>query len=102
MADLMNKVLSRAGHQVVLVFDGQQAIDQIVRQEFDVVVTDHYMPNVSGLELVAKLRSIDYRGKIVLHTSRLTAEEEAEYRALGIDAVLTKPGGILKLPALIR
>jgi len=102
MAELLAKVLRRAGHVVVCVADGQEAILALGGASFDVVVTDHHMPRVTGLELVAHLRQRAFAGQVVIHTSRLTPEEESAYRALGIDAIVMKPGGILKLPELLR
>ncbi len=102
MSELVEKVLTRAGHHVVCVEDGQRAIERLAHEAFDVLVTDHHMPNVSGLELVTQARQLGFTGKIVLHTSRLTPAEEEAYRALHVDAILMKPGGILKLPAIVQ
>jgi len=102
MAQLVKKVLTRAGHQVVCVVDGRQALECATHERFDVVITDHHMPNLTGLELVTKLRAMGFCGKIVLHTSRLTPGEDAAYRELNVDAILMKPGGILQLPGLVK
>jgi len=101
MAELVMKILSQAGHAIVCVPDGQQALQLFENGRFDVVITDHQMPNVSGLELVAWLRSKSFAGKIVVHTSRINPAEEAAYRAHGVSAILMKPGGILKLPQVV-
>jgi two-component system chemotaxis response regulator CheY len=102
MADLVEKILTKAGHTVVSVIDGQQALELAGAEHFDVLVTDHNMPILNGLELVTALRHRGFTGKIVVHTSRLTPVEEAEYRALRIDGLLMKPAGILQLPKLVQ
>ena len=102
MSQLVEKVLTRAGHQVVCVIDGEQALECASHSTFDVVITDHHMPKLTGLELVTQLRAQGFQGKIVLHTSRLTPGEDAAYRKLNVDAILMKPGGILQLPALVK
>ena len=102
MAELLAKVLSRAGHHVVCVADGHEAKIAFGKSHFDVVITDHHMPRVNGLELVAHLRAEAFAGKVVVHTSRLTPDEETAYRSFAIDAIVMKPGGILKLPELLR
>jgi CheY-like chemotaxis protein len=101
MAELMTKVLRQAGHSVVCVPDGRQALQLCDADRFDVVVTDHQMPNVSGLELVAQLRAKSFGGKIVVHTSRINPIEEAAYRAHAVTEILMKPGGILKLAQVV-
>ncbi len=100
MAALLEKVLTKAGHQVVCVADGDEALDRFEHGTFDVVITDHHMPNISGLELVMRLRALGFNGKVLLHTSRLTAADDAAYRALEVE-VLMKPGSILKLAEIV-
>jgi len=101
MAELVQKVLSQAGHIVVCVPDGRRAVDIFESGRFDVVVTDHQMPELNGLELVEWLRAHSFEGKIVVHTSRINPAEEAAYRSHGVSAILMKPGGILKLPEAV-
>ena len=55
LRQLLEVVLGRDGHKVESVPDGNLALD-LLRSDptaFDVVITDHHMPTVSGLELVA-------------------------------------------------
>src|SRR5262245_24697345 len=71
LRQLLEVVLGRDGHKVESVHDGHLALD-IVRADpkaFDVIIADHHMPTVSGLELVAKLRALDYPGKIIVFSS---------------------------------
>lgn len=102
MAELIQKVLTRAGHHVVCVGDGEQALDHAGREHFDIVITDHHMPDASGLDLVTRLRQNGFGGQILLHTSRITAMEQAAYRSLAVETILWKPAGILRLPAMIK
>ena len=44
--------LSGQGHEVVTAADGQQALELLDRELFDVVVTDIKMPKIDGLELL--------------------------------------------------
>jgi CheY-like chemotaxis protein len=101
MAALAEKILRKAGYQVVCVLDGREALDRLTHDTFDVVITDHHMPDIAGLELVTRLKELGFSGRVVVHTSRLTAVEEAEYRKLGVDSFLMKPGGILRLTAIV-
>jgi DNA-binding NtrC family response regulator len=49
-------VLEQAGFMVVLADDGLRALSKIQQRRFDAVVTDFHMPNLNGLELVARSR----------------------------------------------
>ena len=64
---------------------------------FDVLITDHQMPGLNGLELVELLRQVNYRGRIVVHSGAVTAEETANYRALGVDAMVVKNASATEL-----
>ena len=63
LRQLLEVVLGRDGHKVESVPDGNLALDLLKDNPaaYDVVITDHHMPTVSGLELVARLRAGDWR-----------------------------------------
>lgn len=104
IALLVQRLLERAGHHVECVSDGRQAWERIAAEpdRFDVVVTDHQMPHLSGLELAAKLRAIGFAGKIIIQSCRLSLTEENAYRALAVDDILCKPGDVLRLAELMH
>lgn len=52
----VRRVLEREGHTVFEATDGAKAMLLVDQQRFDVVLTDIYMPNVDGLELLRHLR----------------------------------------------
>lgn len=93
LRQLLEVVLSRDGHTVESVSDGNLALD-LVRADpsaFDVVITDHHMPTVSGLELVARLRAMSYPGRIIVFSSELSEEVDNGYRSHKVDFILPKP-----------
>jgi two-component system, chemotaxis family, chemotaxis protein CheY len=83
---------SRDGHGIECVADGALALQRIIADAgFDLVITDHHMPNMNGLELVGRLRDIGYPGRIIVFSSELSAEVAAEYVTLQVDRVVYKP-----------
>jgi len=68
---------------------------------FDVVITDHHMETMNGLELVMRLREIHYPGLIAVVSSELNADVEDEYRNLGVEKILYKPVELTALRALV-
>jgi CheY-like chemotaxis protein len=94
MRDVICQVLSFAGFHCETVIDGEAALERIMEEsakEVDVLITDHDMPRLSGLNLVKELRKRGFNQKIVVHSPWLRAEELAAYEALRVDAILTKP-----------
>lgn len=47
-SEFIVKILSRMGHQVTAVENGQQALDQLARQQFDCILMDIQMPVLGG------------------------------------------------------
>lgn len=93
LRQLLEIVLGRDGHVVDSVADGHLALDEVKKNPalYDVVITDHHMPTISGLELVTKLREIGFPGKIIVFSSELSATVDAAYRAQRVDHILPKP-----------
>ena len=104
ICELLKKVLSDAGHDVECVFDGQAAWERLSANPlaFDVLITDHQMPRLSGLGLVQKLRQTSFAGRIVVESGNLTPEIEAAFLALHVDRIVhktTRPEFITELIA---
>jgi two-component system chemotaxis response regulator CheY len=92
LRDVMRLSLSRDGHGIECVADGQLGLNRVTEDPtFDLVITDHHMPNLNGLEFVRGLRALDYRGRVMVFSSELSAAVAADYRTLGVDRILYKP-----------
>lgn len=93
--------LTPEGHSIECVPDGRVAWERLIvdHATFDLVITDHHMPEMDGLELVKRLRTLPYRGKIIVFSSALSPTVANAYYALKVDLVLAKP---VSLPLLRR
>jgi two-component system, chemotaxis family, chemotaxis protein CheY len=96
--------LKADGHKVEIVSDGGEALSELTRKSgaFDVLITDHSMPRMNGVELVKRLRDTSFRGKILVLSAHLSAENVAAYVALGVDMMIPKPFDVHLLRAAIR
>lgn len=92
LGDMVLCLFSRAGYWVEHVENGLDAWEKISADisNFDVVLTDHQMPGLTGLELVELLRQANFPGRIVVHTSALSSAESDRYRALGVAEIVIK------------
>lgn len=96
MAELRNLlciVLSREGHTVETVADGSLALEKITATpgSYDLLITDHHMANMNGLELMTRVRQLPYRGKTLIFSSELSEDVHRAYAHLAVDRVLSKP-----------
>jgi CheY-like chemotaxis protein len=59
-------VLKEAGFEVQIASGGHEALDLFSSDRFDVVVTDYRMPEMDGIELIARLRALEANARIIL------------------------------------
>lgn len=87
---LGRKILKDLGMKVELAKDGKQACDMLAAG-FDIIMTDYYMPNMTGKELAIQARDSGFNGPIIVLTAANLADEEAVLLDAGADEVLVKP-----------
>ena len=100
--DLMAEALAFLGFDVAVATDGAQALRNAEMSEFDVVMTDHRMPVLGGLDLVRGLRARGFRGRIYVASGVLSGAERATYEALAVDGIALKPLALSELNGLLR
>lgn len=90
---VLQMLLERQGYQVTCVDDGHPAHELIAANPdaYDLIITDHEMPIMTGLELVTCLRCLAYHGKVLVYSSSLDSSTAAAYRQLGVDGLMDKP-----------
>ena len=88
------KILERAGHEVHLVENGEEALEALDRDNFDVVLMDMHMPVMSGIEATKLYRYASIgrpRLPIVGLTADATLSARQKGEEAGMDACLAKP-----------
>jgi two-component system chemotaxis response regulator CheY len=99
LRDVARISFSREGHGIECFADGAQAFARILTDPmFDLVITDHHMPNMNGLEFVKKLREVGFPGKVMVFSSELSETVARHYREQKIDRILYKP----VFPSILR
>jgi DNA-binding NtrC family response regulator len=84
--------LEAQGHEVVTAADGEEALEKLASQHFDVVVTDLKMPRVDGLELLKRIKRDHANGtEVIIMTAYGSIPVAVEATKLGAYDVLTKP-----------
>ena len=87
----INRVLSPKGFAVISASGGQEALDRIAREDYDVVYTDIKMPGMSGLEVAKRIKASRPWLPVVIITGYGTADNELEARDIGTAGFLRKP-----------
>ncbi len=91
--EIASAVLNRYGYQVVVAEDGPSALALFAASpdKFKVVLTDMVMPFLDGMTLVRTLRKMQPGIKAIISTGREEDCRPEEFKALGIQAYLSKP-----------
>ncbi len=90
-ADAMARALKQAGHTTQSVYGGQQAIDAMSEEPFDVVLTDLKMEPVDGMEVLRHARTLTPPPHMFVFTAYGDMETAVEAMRLGAKDFLTKP-----------
>jgi CheY-like chemotaxis protein len=93
--------LSRAGYAVTAVADGQQAWEALQVGAYDLLTTDQQMPNLTGAELISRLRLADINLPVIVAASDLEPFSESQCSRLKIAALLQKPFGLDELRRVV-
>jgi signal transduction histidine kinase/ActR/RegA family two-component response regulator len=101
---LAKAVLPRHGIEVHSETDSRQAWDTLraAPERFDVLITDHLMPGMTGMELVQQVRQLRPDLPIILCTGYAEAVSPEQARALGVSERLLKPVDFGQIATLIR
>ena len=92
---LVQRLLVKRGHSVVVASTGLEALDLLQRENVDVVLMDIQMPEMDGLEATKAIRSRESDGRPRMPVIALTAHamkgDREKCLAAGMDAHLSKP-----------
>lgn len=103
---IVEKFIGRAGHQVIAVEDGLQAVKAFKEEQPDLVVLDVMMPNMDGFEAATRIRLICEKNETWIPIIFLTAMNHDDDLAKGIecggDDYLTKPISRIVLNAKLK
>jgi two-component system sensor histidine kinase RpfC len=91
---VVQKILQRVGHDVSVVDVGEEALDKLLHEEFDLAILDMQMPDMGGIDVIKRfqLRSGDeLRIPFIMLTANATVDAREVCQQLGVSAFLTKP-----------
>lgn len=92
-AALVNAFFKRGGWATRMVGDGANALAELAREAYDLVLLDISMPGMSGIDVCREIRQrAEWAGlRVVAYTAHALAEEPAALREAGFADILTKP-----------
>ncbi|WP_214821284.1 MULTISPECIES: response regulator transcription factor [unclassified Exiguobacterium] len=102
IARLLELELKHAGYEVVVATDGRSGLERAVADDIDLVLLDIMLPQMSGLEVVRRLKEERPLLPVLMVTARGDRYDKVSGLDLGADDYITKPFEIEEVLARIR
>ena len=106
LRQLFSHVLNRHGYTVVGVSNGQEALDALDADFYDMIISDIMMPVMDGYELVRQLRSVGNTTPVLMITAKDAFDDMRLGFQSGVDDYMVKPINVnemvLRVQALLR
>lgn len=90
------------GYEIFSAESGEKALEIFKNNHIDIIITDYYMPNMAGDELIKRIRRINSRVKIIVLSGQKNEEYIKRALDLGADDYVTKPFSPVELDLRIR
>lgn len=100
--DLLTLELGIEGYRVTTACDGQEALELIRRERFQVIISDINMPRVGGLELLRAVKGLDPDVEVIISTGYGTVEAAVKAMKEGAYDFIQKPFHIEEMLALVE
>lgn len=101
LARHVSRALTSAGHDAVVVHDGEVALREAQRVPFDLLVLDVMLPGIDGFEVLRRLRKDHCESRVIILTARGELDDRVNGLALGADDYLAKPFAMQELLARV-
>ena len=102
LAQHISRALTEAGHQPVMVHDGEIALGKAELKRYDLLVLDVMLPGMDGFEVLRQLRASKIDTRVLILTARGEISDRVTGLGLGADDYLAKPFAMQELVARVN
>jgi two-component system OmpR family response regulator/two-component system copper resistance phosphate regulon response regulator CusR len=102
LARQIASALTEAGHDPIVVHDGEKALNKTKAAPFDLIVLDIILPGMDGFEVLRHLRAQRLASRVLMLTARGEVKDRVTGLRLGADDYLPKPFAMGELVARVN
>jgi DNA-binding response OmpR family regulator len=102
LARRIASTLTEAGHDPIVVHDGEKGLDKTKATPFDLIVLDIILPGMDGFEVLRHLRAQHLVSRVLMLTARGEVKDRVTGLQLGADDYLPKPFAMGELVARVN
>ena len=102
LCDTIAKSLHHAGYEVDCCYDGAEALERLLIEQYDLIVLDLHLPGMDGMEVLERLRRTDAETKVLILSARSQVADKVAGLDAGANDYLEKPFHLQELAARVR
>ena len=102
LQQLESRILRSMGATVTIANNGQEAVDLVINNHYDLVFMDMMMPVMGGLEATQALRALGSEVPVIALTANVMQEHREQFIAAGAEGFLEKPINKNQLNAILQ
>ena len=102
LSNALVAILKHNNYSIDAVYDGAEALDYGLAENYDLIILDIMMPKMNGLDVLAKLRSSGIHTPILMLTAKTEVQDRIDGLDKGADDYLGKPFAMGELLARVR
>ncbi|MHC4267071.1 MAG: sigma-54-dependent transcriptional regulator [Planctomycetota bacterium] len=101
-ANGLRKILLQDGYDTSCAYTGNEALNLIESEHFDIIITDMKLPDISGFSIIEKVKMKDVDIPVVMITAFSSLQTAIDAMKKGADDYLTKPVNIDELELILK
>jgi DNA-binding NtrC family response regulator len=94
-------LLKNADYQISGCGSGKEAVRHLEKEQFDIVITDLFLPDITGIDILKKAKELSHAIEVILITGHASAETAVRAMKEGAFDYITKPLNIEELRVII-
>lgn len=102
LCDTIAKSLYAAGYEVDTCYNGDEALDYVLTEEYDLIVLDLNLPGRDGMDILRELRQDNDETKVIILSARSQISDKVEGLDASANDYMEKPFHLQELEARIR
>ena len=102
LCDTIAKSLHASGYETDVCYDGNEALEMVYSEEYDLIVLDLNLPGTDGMEILRQLREHNEETRVLILSARSQIADKVRGLDAGADDYMEKPFHLQELEARIR
>lgn len=98
----LEAVLQEQGHEVVAVEEGRSALAHVEKEKFDLVLSDMYLPGLTGMDILVRVKEIYPTLPVIVLTGQPNLDQAIQAMKKGATDFITKPFSVDQIHHVIQ